>query len=113
MRKEYMGVASHSARVRQRGKERRNAIIQCDSFFQVDVDERREESVLGGQKWVKVLWTAAQLNEYGRIAVSMVDSRWEEAARKEWFDIEPGTRTTMRFCILYEQMSTNGSIVGD
>ena len=51
----------------------------------------------------------------GGLPFSMADSRWEEAARKEWFDIKPGTRMTMRpmrFCTLYEQMSMNGSIVG-
>ena len=44
------------------------------------------------------------------LTFSMADLRWEEAAGKEWFDIKPGTRTTMRFCTLHGQMSTNGSI---
>ena len=49
----------------------------------------------------------------GGLPFATADSRWEEEVGKEWFDVKPGPRTTMRFCILYEQMSTSGSIVGD
>ena len=34
------------------GKVRRNAVIHCGGLFQVNDDEIRKESVLGGQKWV-------------------------------------------------------------
>ena len=34
------------------GKERQNAVIQCDNFLHVGVDESREESVLDGGKCV-------------------------------------------------------------
>ena len=41
----------------------------------------------------------AQLNGYGRIPFPKVEAlRWEEAARKGWFDVKLGTRTTMKFC---------------
>jgi hypothetical protein len=39
--------------------------------------------------------------------------RREEAVGKRWFDFKPGTRMAMMFCILYEPMSTNGSIMGN
>ena len=60
-----------------------------------------------------VLRTAAQLNGYGWIAVFHGQLEWEEAIGKEWFDGKPRARTRMRFRILYEQVSTSGSIVGD
>ena len=53
-------------------KERRlgNAVIRCDKFFYVGVDEIREESVLGGGKCDIIgPVDVAQLNGYGGIAV--------------------------------------------
>ena len=56
----------------------------------------------------------AQLIGYGRIAVFHGPRlRWEEVGRKGWLDVKLGARTKRRFCILYKQTGTNGSIVGD